>query len=157
MRLVFASLVRATLTVATATILTLTYAVVGEDMFVTLATYDDYKLEARGWKLSPEFACLAWNRDESKEWGAKYGWVAYCLPNQISIGEYGFCGACLRIQNQQTGDYITARIVDQCSKPKGRLVLDYKTVFEPIDDHKTRIGEKIGQIFVEYHFVSCYQ
>ncbi|CAN1132357.1 unnamed protein product [Linum perenne] len=193
MRLVFSS------AVAMAAVLALIYADVGQavDTFVTLATYHDYDLAKHGWKLTPELVCSKWHSGESIEWGAKYGWVAFCLPDLQPIGP-DFCGQCvqvsvllivtghvgqifgrskcltmnssrgselvyitsmmvvynMQIQSQETGHTITARIVDQCTRPESGLVLDYKTVFEPLDD-KTGRGKRFGSIFVTYQFVSC--
>ncbi|CAN1765159.1 unnamed protein product [Linum perenne] len=96
-------------------------------------------------------ACYDSNVTESKQWGTRYGWVAFCQPG---VKPEIICGRCLRIQKIDA-DYITARIVDQCSNDNGGLVLDYDTVFEPID--KSGSGKRAGYMQVEYHFVSCYQ
>ncbi|CAN1132364.1 PR4B [Linum perenne] len=119
--------------------------------YTTVATFHDYKVRKNGYQLDHKMACYASNGTESKGWGTRYGWVALCRPGvQPEI----ICGQCLRIQKIDA-DYITARIVDQCSSDEGGLVLDYDTVFEPID--KSGTGKKAGHMSVEYHFVSCYQ
>ncbi|CAN1132365.1 PR4B [Linum perenne] len=116
------------------------------------ATFHDYGAKKNSYKLTDDMACYASNGTASSEWGQKYGWVAFCerdaTPDTI-------CGRCLRVQ-KEGADYTTARIVDLCPETNGAgLVLDYDTVFEPID--KSGSGKKAGHMSVEYHFVSCYQ
>ncbi|CAN1245564.1 PR4B [Linum grandiflorum] len=115
--------------------------------FYTIAKYNKYDPAKHDWKLTNNFACKKY---EAPDWGSTYGWVAYCLPKNAVIGA-DICGQCVRIQKINM-DYITARVVDQCSNEHGTgLVLDYDTVFSQIE--KT----EAGRASVEYHFVSCYQ
>ncbi|CAN1271670.1 unnamed protein product, partial [Linum perenne] len=119
-----------------------------------VGSYRNYKTKENNWTLTPELYCSTWDAGEPLDWRRKYGWVGYCPDQRLPIGEE-ICGKCLRITNRRTWDYTTVRIVDQCRLKYRKIEVDYETVFKPLDTDG--YARKIGQMWVEFHFVSCFQ
>ncbi|CAN1765441.1 Putative ribonuclease H protein At1g65750 [Linum perenne] len=104
----------------------------------------------RGELRAAEFdLVVAWDRGYKKVHLQLDSLVAIKAGDQEEDSRHG------RITNRRTWDYTTVRIVDQCRLKYRKIEVDYETVFKPLDTDG--YARKIGQMWVEFHFVSCFQ
>ncbi|CAO2149458.1 unnamed protein product [Urochloa humidicola] len=113
------------------------------------ATYSWYNPEENEWDLHKVNAyCAPWDANKPLWWRKQYGWAALC--ESWGSSGHSYCGKCIKVTNRATGKWTWARIVGKCSG--GGLDLDYKTVFQKIDNGH---GAEKGYIKVDYEWVSC--